>query len=129
LAHREQEFIFRCAHQDLAAEALLDRQLEIGIVADGEAKLMIVCAQRADNPSVSPTLKPGARRAILASRLRLDSCASIGPRTHWWRLATVQPRRVLATAASITSSLSNSMCSGSPSIHQMMPSRRRVAHA
>jgi len=42
LAHREQEFIFRCAHQDLAAEALLDRQLEIGPVADGEAKLMIV---------------------------------------------------------------------------------------
>jgi hypothetical protein len=42
LAHREQEFTFRFAHQDLAAEALLDRQLEIGLVADGEAKLMIV---------------------------------------------------------------------------------------
>jgi hypothetical protein len=42
LAHREQEFSFRFAHQDLAAEALVDRQLEIGLVADGEAKLMIV---------------------------------------------------------------------------------------
>jgi hypothetical protein len=30
------------AHRDLAAEALLDRQPEIGLVGDREAKLMIV---------------------------------------------------------------------------------------
>jgi hypothetical protein len=65
-------------------KALLDQQLEIGLVAPP-----------ADDPSVSPALKPRASRAILASRLRRACSTSIGARTCWWQFATVQPMRVL----------------------------------
>jgi hypothetical protein len=58
--------------------------------------LRLYRAQAADDPPVSPALRPGRSRAIFLWSLRRASSTSIGGSTLCWRFATVQPIRALA---------------------------------